>query len=82
MKFSLKQQLAKETRWALGLTLFYISGWVGFGYFSPTGKGLLGFPIWFEFACIYFPIVFIFTTLIVVKIVYKDVDLEDSHNES
>ncbi|MBR0574256.1 DUF997 family protein [Pasteurella atlantica] len=76
MKLSVTQQLLKEARWALALTVFYIVGWVGFGYFSPAGKGMLGFPIWFEFACIYFPLLFIFITFTVVKVVYKEMDLE------
>ncbi|MDG6882354.1 Predicted membrane protein [Phocoenobacter uteri] len=81
MKFLATQQLVKEARWSLFLTVFYIIGWVGFGYFSPTGKGLLGFPIWFEFACIYFPILFIFITIAVVKLLFKEIDLE-VNNES
>ncbi len=76
MKFLAIQQLVKEARWSLFLTIFYILGWIIFGYFSPAGKGMLGFPIWFELACIYFPILFIFITISVVKLLFKEIDLE------
>lgn len=71
------QQIMREVRWSLWLTLFYLAGWIGFAYFSPTGRGLLGFPIWFELACIYLPILFVLLTTIVIKTVYKAIDLED-----
>ncbi|QIM62479.1 hypothetical protein A1D29_03730 [Pasteurellaceae bacterium Orientalotternb1] len=71
------QQIMREVRWSLWLTLFYLTGWVGFAYFSPTGRGLLGFPIWFELACIYLPILFVLLTTIVIKMVYQEIDLED-----
>lgn len=69
------QQIMREVRWSLWLTLIYLAGWVGFAYFSPNGRGWLGFPIWFELACIYLPILFVLLTTIVIKTVYKDIDL-------
>lgn len=74
------QQLAREARWAILLTLFYILGWVGFAYFSPQGRGIFGFPIWFELSCIFLPIIFTLIAIIVVKKIYKNIDLE-VHNE-
>lgn len=82
MKQSVAQQLMTEARWSLWLTLFYIIGWVGFGYFLHDGRGFLGFPIWFEFACIYLPIFFAILTFVVVKIVFKPIDLEEENNAS
>ncbi len=72
----ISQQIVKEVRWALWLTLFYILGWIGFAYFSPTGRGILGFPIWFELACIYLPILFTLAIAMVVKCCFKEIDLE------
>ncbi|WHP47306.1 DUF997 family protein [Mannheimia bovis] len=74
------QQLAKEARWAILLTLFYILCWIGFAYFSPQGRGIFGFPIWFELSCILLPIIFTLIAIIVVKKIYKNIDLE-VHNE-
>lgn len=75
------RQLAKEVRWALLLTLIYILGWVGFAYFSPEGRGVLGFPIWFELSCIFLPLIFSLITVIVVKKAYKNIELEVKINE-
>lgn len=75
------QQLAREARWALLLTLIYIFGWVGFAYYSPQGRGILGFPIWFELSCIFLPTLFILFAVIVVKKIYKNIDLEANANE-
>lgn len=75
------QQLAKEARWALFLTLIYILGWVGFAHFSPKGRGILGFPIWFELSCILLPIIFTLIATVVVKNIYKNIELEASTDE-
>lgn len=74
----LNRQLQKEARWALYLSLFYLLGWGLFAYFSPSGKGLLGFPLWFELACIYLPLFFVTLTYIVIKRIYADIDLENT----
>ncbi|HHW7507746.1 TPA: YhdT family protein [Mannheimia haemolytica] len=70
------QQLTTEARWAVLLTLIYLLGWVGFAYFSPQGRGIFGFPIWFELSCILLPVLFSLVATIVVKKVYKNIDLE------
>lgn len=75
------QQLAKETRWALLLTLIYILGWTGFAYFSPAGRGIFGFPIWFELACILLPILFTLLATAVIKKTYKNIELEVNTDE-
>lgn len=71
-------QIKREVRWALWLTLSYVVGWVLFAYFLPvsvTARGVLGFPIWFELACILLPILFVGLTIIVIKRIYKPIDL-------
>ncbi|WP_032850114.1 DUF997 family protein, partial [Mannheimia haemolytica] len=45
-------------------------------YFSPQGRGIFGFPIWFELSCIFLPVLFSLVATIVVKKVYKNIDLE------
>lgn len=72
----MNQQLVKEARWALVLTLVYLIGWIAFAYFSPQGRGILGFPIWFELSCIFLPIIFTLIATIAVKTIYKPIDLE------
>lgn len=74
----LHKQLRREAQWALYLSLFYLLGWALFAYFSPNGKGLLGFPLWFELACIYLPLFFVPVIYLVIKRVYVDIDLENA----
>ncbi|MDY4281013.1 MAG: DUF997 family protein [[Pasteurella] mairii] len=70
------QQAAKEARWALGLTILYVIGWCVCAYLPKESHGPLGFPLWFELACFYLPILFIVVAYWVIKIVYQDIDLE------
>lgn len=71
-----EQQIHREVRWALWLTLFYILGWAISAYLLPTDRGLLGFPIWFEMACIYLPLLLILLISWVVKFHFKHIELE------
>ena len=75
------QQLAREARWAVWLALVYLIGWVAFAYFTPSGRGILGFPIWFELACIALPICFTCIVFWVVKAVYQDIDLNKEQGD-
>lgn len=77
----MQHQLNREARWAVGLTLIYLLGWISFAYFSPAGRGLLGFPLWFELACIYLPIGFIGLVAWAVKTIYQPIDLEGKLDE-
>lgn len=77
----MQQQLIREAKWALGLSLLYLIAWIGFAYFFPVKLGLLGFPIWFELSCIFLPLVFTLLVHIVIKVVYKNIDLEGNHDE-
>ncbi|KAE9537743.1 YhdT family protein [Ursidibacter arcticus] len=74
---NIQQQMAREVRWAFWLTLIYLVGWVVFAYFSPDGRGWLGFPLWFELACVYLPIAFTLLTYWVIKKVYKEIELDE-----
>lgn len=72
----MQAQLRKEALWALLLTLIYLIGWMIFAYFMPQGRGWIGFPIWFEWSCIYFPLVFVGIAWFTIKKIYKNVPLE------
>lgn len=73
---TLSTQLNKEAKWAIYLTLMYLVGWVVCAYFVPNGTGLFGFPLWFELSCVFLPILFIVVSLAVLKLIYKEVDLD------
>lgn len=70
------KQIHREVIWTFWLTLFYVVGWGGFAYYSPTGRGWLGFPLWFELACVYLPLVFILLVALVIKLYFQEIDLE------
>lgn len=74
------QQLTKEARWAVWLAVVYLFGWIAFAYFSPAGRGIFGFPIWFELACIALPLAFTVMVYWVVKKIYQDIDLNKEHS--
>lgn len=73
----MQSQLNKEAMWAILLTLCYFLGWAVFAYLMPQGFGWLGFPLWFEWACIYLPLAFVGLVWIVVKTVYQDIPLDN-----
>ena len=70
------QQATKEARWALGLTLLYVIGWCLCAYLPKAPLGPIGFPLWFELACIYLPILFIVVAYWLIKIVFQDIPLD------
>lgn len=70
------RQLNREAKWAICLTLIYMTGWVIFSYFAPNKTGILGFPLWFELSCIFLPLIFILMSMAVLKVVYKDIELD------
>lgn len=72
-----QHQLIREARWAIGLTFLYLAGWGIFAYFSPAGRGIFGFPLWFELSCIFLPLVFTFIVYFAVKTIYKEMDLDE-----
>lgn len=76
MKNARYQQAAKEARWAVGIAILYVIGWCCSAYLPANQQGLLGFPLWFELACIYTPIVFLVIAYWVIKIAFRDFSLE------
>lgn len=74
-----KQQIHQEVHWVLWLTAFYIIGWAISAYLLPATKGILGFPLWFEVACLYIPTLFIILITIVIKRYFKEIPLEENN---
>lgn len=75
-------QATREARWALIVTIAYLIGWVCCAYLPSDTKGPLNFPLWFELACLYLPVVFIVVAYWLIKIVYQDISLEkDMHDD-
>ncbi|TWV82404.1 YhdT family protein [Moraxella sp. VT-16-12] len=78
----LSKQLNREAKWAVYLTVIYLIGWVMGAYFSPTGVGVFGLPLWFELSCVFLPMVFIMLSMAVLKMVYQDINLNDDLSDT
>ncbi len=71
-------QSNREARWALFLTLAYLIGWLITAYLPDSTQGITGLPLWFEWSCLILPILFIILCILMIKLVFKDMSLEDS----
>ncbi|QHB34165.1 DUF997 family protein [Yersinia canariae] len=72
-------QANKEARWAFGLTLAYLVGWVITAYLPGNIPGISGLPAWFEAACIALPLLFIVLCWLMVRMIFRDISLEDDN---
>ncbi|ANG94422.1 YhdT family protein [Enterobacteriaceae bacterium 155047] len=70
-------QAHKEARWALWLTLLYLTAWLVTAYLPDSDIGITGLPHWFEMACLLVPLVFILLCWVMIKFVFVDIPLED-----
>ncbi|MBN6711682.1 DUF997 family protein [Haemophilus haemoglobinophilus] len=72
------KQAAKEARYALLLTILYVIGWCVCAYLPDNTRGPMGFPLWFELSCIYFPLIFTLIVYLCIKFFFKDLPLGDN----
>jgi len=72
-------QANKEARWALWLTLFYLIAWLLAAYLPDSTQGITGLPHWFEMACLLIPLLFILLCWLMVRVIFRDISLEDDH---
>lgn len=72
-------QANKEARWAFGLTLAYLAGWIITAYLPGSIPGISGLPAWFEAACIALPLLFIVLCWLMVRVIFRDIPLEDDN---
>jgi len=70
-------QIHKEARWSLGLTLLYLAGWIISAYLPGNALGVTRLPLWFEIACIFLPLLFIFLCWLMVRLIFRDMSLEE-----
>ena len=71
-------QAHKEARWALWLTLLYLTAWLVTAYLPGSTSGITGLPHWFEMACLLVPLIFILLSWLMVRFIFRDFPLEDS----
>lgn len=72
-------QANKEARWALWLTLLYLIAWLLAAYLPDSTQGITGLPHWFEMACLLIPLLFILLCWLMVRVICRDISLEDDH---
>lgn len=72
-------QAHREARWAFGLAVAYLVAWLLAAYLPDASQGITGLPHWFEMACLLVPLLFLFLCWLMVRVVYRDIPLED-HN--
>ncbi|QMV53822.1 YhdT family protein [Ewingella americana] len=72
------RQANREARWAFGLTLAYLLAWSLAAYLPDDKQGGTGLPHWFEMACLLVPLVFVLLSWLMVRVIYRDISLEDT----
>ena len=72
-------QANREARWAFGLTLAYLVAWSLAAYLPNDAQGVTGLPHWFEMSCLLVPLIFVLLSWIMVRVIYRDIPLEDTH---
>lgn len=72
-------QANREARWAFGLTLAYLFAWSLAAYLPNDAQGITGLPHWFEMSCLLVPLIFVLLSWIMVRVIYRDIPLEDTH---
>ncbi|TCV96581.1 YhdT family protein [Biostraticola tofi] len=72
-------QAHREARYAFGLALAYMVAW-GLAAYLPDGQpGITGLPHWFEMACLAVPLAFIILCWLMVRLLFRDIPLEDDN---
>ena len=71
-------QAHKEARWALYLTLAYLAVWGVSAWLGGDEAGVIGLPRWFELSCVFAPLLFIVLCWLMVRLVFRDMPLEDN----
>ncbi|MBS0970433.1 hypothetical protein CYR40_00785 [Chimaeribacter arupi] len=70
-------QAHREARWAVGLTVAYLLAWVLAAYLPDSAQGFTGLPHWFEMACLLVPLLFILLCWLMVRVVFREMPLEE-----
>lgn len=72
-------QAHKEARWSVFLTLAYLACWGFSAWLGGSESGITGLPRWFELSCLFAPLFFIFLCWLMVRLLFRDMSLEDEH---
>ncbi|KOC91254.1 YhdT family protein [Winslowiella iniecta] len=70
-------QAHKEARWSVALAVAYLAAWALSAWLAGNEIGFTGLPRWFELSCLFVPLLFIFLCWLMVRVVFRDISLED-----
>lgn len=70
-------QAHKEARWSFWLAITYLVCWALTAWLWDSKPGISGLPHWFELSCLLVPGLFIVFCWLMVRIVFRDISLED-----
>lgn len=75
-------QAHREAGWSLLLALLWVCTWLTTAYLGGNQPGWLGFPRWFEWSCLFAPLLFILLCIAMVRGLFKSLNLEEQQDES
>ncbi|WP_338560414.1 YhdT family protein [Erwinia sp. E_sp_B04_7] len=70
-------QAHREARWSFWLAVAYLAAWSLMAWLPDDRPGITGLPHWFEMACLLVPALFILLCWLMVRLVFRDIPLED-----
>lgn len=70
-------QAHREARWSFWLAVAYLIAWSLMAWLPDDKQGITGLPHWFEMACLLVPALFIMLCWLMVRLVFRDIPLED-----
>ncbi|WP_455819056.1 YhdT family protein [Pseudomonas cerasi] len=70
-------QAHREAFWSFWLAVAYLACWALSAWLPDDVQGVSGLPHWFEIACLLVPGVFIVLCWLMVRVVFRDIPLED-----
>jgi len=70
-------QAHREAHWSFWLAVAYLAAWSLMAWLPGNGIGVTGLPHWFELACLLVPILFIFLCWLMIRLIFRDIPLED-----
>lgn len=71
------RQSGKEALGALGLAVLYLLCWWGSSLVEHSKVTVWGMPLWFALSCVFAPMVFVVLCPLMIRLLYRDFDLED-----
>ncbi|OON39254.1 hypothetical protein BTJ39_15090 [Izhakiella australiensis] len=73
-------QAHREARWSFWLAVAYLVLWALTAGLAGSQAGITGLPRWFELSCLLVPLLFILLCWLMIRMVFRDIPLEDDND--